>query len=221
MTFFNLPLILILTTLTQSLPAQCAERALPYFEAADLSPYWESEQKADQNGKPFVRATVSSFKVIDQNGKPVTEKNLAGKITLINFFFTACGTACPTMMSFLQKLQSKMPDDKVSKNVQLYSFSVTPNYDTPARLTQYAKKRNMDLSNWFLLTGSAKEIFRIAKTILKADRSIDAKKNDASFIHTKDIYLIDSHLQIRGIYDSSGAKMLDTLASDVAKLKLE
>jgi protein SCO1/2 len=106
----------------------------------------------------------------------------------------------------------------MSSKVRFYSFSVTPEQDTPQVLKDYGKERGFDLSNWMLLTGERDAIFRVGREIFKADRSVGAQKTPDSFIHSDNLYLLDQKLRIRGIYSSGSSKQVEYLAQDIRRL---
>ncbi len=57
--------------------------------------------------------------------------------------------------------------------------------------------------------------------MFRADGSIGSQKNEDSFIHTRNIYLVDKDLKIRGIYDTGSTDAMATLAQDLEKIKKE
>jgi protein SCO1/2 len=195
------------------LTARC-ERPLPFFSTDDFTPYWESESHHSP-------AAVQPFSVIDQNGKAVTDQTLKGRISLVNFFFGQCGTVCPTMMLSLKKFQSQLKKSGEASFVRFYSFSTMPEQDSPGMLRDYARVRNLDLTNWSLLTGDVAEIYRVGKTVFKADGSVGPQRRDSSFIHTTYLYVVDSQLRIRGIYDIQNPQQMTLLASDLKNLEHE
>lgn len=112
---------------------------------------------------------------------------------------------------------------KLSKNhsglpVHIFSFSITPDHDVPARLKEYSEMHKIDLSNWAFLTGQREEIYRVGKEVFQDDRSVGAKNKDDVFIHSDNVYLVDFHRRIRGIYSTSSAKDMRDLMSDIIKL---
>lgn len=75
------------------------------------------------------------FQLVDQNNKPVTEKVLIGKWSLVFFGFTYCPDVCPTTLSVLgQALDQLGPK---AANVQVVFISVDPQRDTPAQVKTY------------------------------------------------------------------------------------
>jgi protein SCO1/2 len=189
------------------------QEPLPFYDSSDLTPYWVSDKDSVAR-KPVV---LSAFRVVDQNSKPVTEQNMKKQIALVNFFFATCPGLCPTMMrtlSAFEKGLGKVP-------VQIYSFSVSPQVDTPERLSAYTKKHDLDASYWSLLTGDEKEIFRVGKDDLKADGAVGPQKKKSAFIHTANVYLIDPSLRLRGIYKTTSSEEMKLLAKDLARLRTE
>ena len=195
--------------------SQGADQPLPYFDAHELTPYWKSDAAA----KSFTPAAVGAFSVIDQNAAPVNEKFLEKKISLVNFFFAECPNLCPLMMRSIQRAQGRL--GALANDVQIYSFSVKPADDSPAVLRAYAKTRGIDLAHWTLLTGNREEIYRIGKGVFKADGSVGAQKSETSFIHNRNVYLVDRQRRIRGIYDTENVQAMDLVTADVARLKQE
>ncbi|WP_102345065.1 SCO family protein [Bacillus sp. Marseille-P3661] len=128
------------------------------------------------------------FSFINQDNEQFSSDDLQGKVWLANFIFTNCETVCPPMTANMSKLQTEIKNEEL--DVQLVSFSVDPERDTPEALTEYATKFNVDHSNWNMLTGyDETEIKRIAKsfkTLAEQEEGTD------QFIHATGIYLIDA-----------------------------
>lgn len=92
---------------------------------------------------------IPAFSLVDQEGKPRDQSIFEGKITIADFMFTHCPLACPQMTMQLEKVQKRLK----GLPVQIVSFSLDPEHDTPARLTEYAAERfKLDTSNWKFLT---------------------------------------------------------------------
>lgn len=207
-------LVLVAALLLASMAnATVSSQALPFFSTADMTPYWPAEGSSQQRSP----AEVNSFQVLNQEGKGISERNFASKISLVNFFFASCPSFCPTMMNSIQGFLKKFPQE--TAGVNLYSFSVQPENDTPKNLKAYAKIHKIDLARWQLLTGDQKQIFHVGKDMFKADGAVGDQKKDNGFIHTRNIYLVDQNRRIRGIYDTGKPESMDLLAKDIETLK--
>src|SRR5256714_13539132 len=61
-----------------------------------------------------------------------------GRPVLLNFIFTTCSSICPLTSRTLEEFQRKLGLE--ASKVHLMSTSIDPEQDTPARLTEYARK---------------------------------------------------------------------------------
>lgn len=198
-----------------SISVSAAPKRLPFFDSTDLTPYWDDSPRA----KSFTPTHIVSFHVIDQDGHEVNEKTFQAKPALVNFFFAKCPGICPVMMQSVRRFQNNLGSK--ANEVSIYSFSVTPKEDTPEVLRAYAKTQKIDLKNWKLLTGDRDQIFALGKGVFKADGSVGSERKPSSFIHTSNIYLVDTKLRLRGIYDTSNAGAMKLLAKDLELLSLD
>jgi protein SCO1/2 len=77
---------------------------------------------------------------------------IRGKISIINFMYASCDKYCPRSISCLTKLQDLL-GDHLGRDMFMYSFTLKPDEDTPAKLAAYAKS-NGARRGWMFLTGS-------------------------------------------------------------------
>ena len=157
---------------------------------------------------------IADFSLVNQNGESVTSDFYNNKIYVADFFFTTCPTICPIMtdnMSYIQE-QTKNQD------VQLVSFSVTPEIDSVQQLKKYALEKGVNDKKWNLLTGNKKRIYELArKSFLVAKDDGDGGKYD--MIHTENFVLIDKEKRIRGFYDGTNKEEMDLLLDDILTLE--
>ena len=114
-------------------------------------------------------------------------------------------------MSYIQE-QTKNLD------VQLVSFSVTPEIDSVQQLKKYALEKGVNDKKWNLLTGNKKRIYELArKSFLVAKDDGDGGKYD--MIHTENFVLIDKEKRIRGFYDGTNKEEMDLLLDDILTLE--
>ena len=75
------------------------------------------------------------FKLIDQDGRAVTEASYAGHLRLMTFGYTFCPDICPTTLAVMAAaLQALGPD--AARVIPIF-VTVDPKRDTPQRLKAY------------------------------------------------------------------------------------
>ena len=82
------------------------------------------------------------------------------KPVMIHFIFTTCTTICPVQAATFSQVQRKLGDE--ASEVQMVSVSIDPEYDTPARLQEYAKKFHAG-PQWDFITGTSEQMINVQK----------------------------------------------------------
>jgi protein SCO1/2 len=153
---------------------------------------------------------AAQFKLTDENDKSFSSDGLRGRPWIAAFVFTTCGDVCPRISKTMEGLQKQLPPD-----VQMVSFTVNPEHDTPAELKQYAVAFHADESRWHFLTGQPEKVKEVIAAMkmpfLPADR-------DKPILHSEKLMLIDAEGQIRGAYRSEEPEEMKQLAADAAAL---
>ncbi|WP_121667230.1 SCO family protein [Mesonia aquimarina] len=158
---------------------------------------------------------IADFKLINQNGKTITQQDYNNKIYVADFFFTTCQSICPIMTDHMVQIQEELKNDD---EVLLLSHTVTPEIDTVAQLKRYAVKKGVNESKWNLVTGDKKQIYNLArKSYLVTKSQGNGGKYD--MIHTENFVLVDKDRQIRGFYDGTDPDAIETLLDDIQTLK--
>jgi protein SCO1/2 len=189
-------------------------KRLPYFNTPDFTPLFLDASLATKK----VTHAIAPFSFTSQDGKVVTEKNIAGKIHVANFVFTSCGSICPLMTEQMKKVAEAYEQDT---SVVILSYSVTPWIDTPEKLRKYRNDKEITKNNWYFLTGSRGAIYSLARTSYFAEEDLGFTKDSSAFLHTEHFILVDQHQKIRGIYNGTLALEAEQLIKDIAALKLE
>lgn len=96
---------------------------------------------------------VPDFSLVDQDGQPFTDEDLAGRIHLIGFIYTSCPDICPAITAQMRALQVELARTGLTDRVHLVSITVDPEYDTPEQLAAYARRFGADTASWRFLTG--------------------------------------------------------------------
>lgn len=185
---------------------------LPYYEEATFTPKWF--ENAAQVPADFHH--IPSFSLLNQEGRTITATTLAGKIFVVDFFFTTCPGICPKMTNNMAIVQEAFLDDK---EVMLLSHSVTPEYDSVSVLRSYAEKKGVVAGKWHLLTGERDHIYDLGRNYYFIEEDLGLEKGLDGFIHTENFVLIDGNLHIRGIYNGLSKTAINQLIADINTLK--
>jgi protein SCO1 len=92
---------------------------------------------------------------------------IKGKISIINFMYASCDKYCPRSVACLTKLQDLL-GDHLGRDMFMYSFTLKPDEDTPAKLAAYAKG-NGARPGWLFLTGSEYDTTSIRFKLFRLD----------------------------------------------------
>jgi protein SCO1/2 len=153
-----------------------------------------------------------TFALTDQDGRPLSSKNLRGKVWVADFVFTTCPGACPKMTMRMAGLQKAVPD----KDVHFVSFTVDPERDTPEVLKKYAQGFDADPARWHFLTGEKSALFDTAAGLKLT--AAPAGTFGPEIVHAEKFLLLDGEGRVRGIYDSTDEQDLKKLAADATAL---
>ena len=83
-----------------------------------------------------------------------------GRPVVMTFIYSSCKALCPVMSHALVDLQKKLGDQ--AERVHMMSVTLDPEYDTPQRLSAYAKSLGAG-KQWNHYTGSQADIIRLEK----------------------------------------------------------
>jgi protein SCO1 len=109
-----------------------------------------------------VNYQVPAVNLLGTDGQPqLLPAALDGKKpVMLNFVFTTCGGICPMMSATFSQVQQQLGAD--SDKVQMVSISIDPEHDTPAVLTDYAKKFSAG-PQWQFMTGSSENSIAVQR----------------------------------------------------------
>ncbi len=98
------------------------------------------------------------------------------KIFVINFFYATCRDICPLTTARLGELQDRL-GDRVGRDIFIYTISIDPETDTPARLKEYANAMHAG-PGWLFLTGLPEDIKVIRDRLGERARSLGDHSNN-------------------------------------------
>jgi len=144
------------------------------------------------------RKPVPAFSLPDQDGKVVSDKSLAGKVYVTNFFFATCPGICPKMQSELLKVYKQYQADP---RVVFLSFTIDPEHDTQPVLADYARRLGVAPgTNWrFLHTPDRPAAYKLASNYLAAAQT--DTQAPGGIAHSGALALVDDQGFVRGTYD--------------------
>jgi cytochrome oxidase Cu insertion factor (SCO1/SenC/PrrC family) len=161
-----------------------------------------------------VLATIPEFQLTEASGAEVKHSDLAGSPWVADLIFTSCAGICPRMSAEMARLAKDSRPD-----VRFVSISVDPEHDTPAALTEYAKRFNADRSRWLFLTGDRGDIWELArKGFLLAVEEGNPAAGDDAVIHSSRFVLVDRQGRVRGTYDIEDREAMLRLRGDLARV---
>ncbi|MEI9814809.1 MAG: SCO family protein [Acidobacteriota bacterium] len=151
---------------------------------------------------------VEPFQLTDQSNQAFDSATLKNKVWIADFMFTTCPGPCPRMSSQMHQVQNELE----GQGIQLVSFTVDPEHDTPAALAAYGEKFHAAPGVWHFLTGEKKDLNHLAMDVFKLGAV------DGSLEHSTRFVLIDRTGQIRGYYLTSEADAIPRLIADAKAL---
>lgn len=161
--------------------------------------------------------TVPGFTLVERSGKPLVLDDLRGRPWVAGFVFTRCGGICPVMTARMKELRTAEPD------LDLVSFSVDPEHDTPPVLAEYARQHGLT-GPWWLATGTtaalhalARDGFHLAAAAVPPEEQ--QAQGDGPFLHSSRLVLVDREARIRGYYDSAEPAALAALRRDLVRVR--
>ncbi len=166
-----------------------------------------------------VLSLVHPIAFTDQEGRQITQKDIAGKVYVAEYFFTTCHGICPEMNANIRNLSREFAAEP---DFRILSHTVDPETDSVARMKRYADSLGADPSKWYFLTGRKDSLYRMAReSYLLDDPKNNLQNLDEQFIHTQFVALVDKNGKVRKIYDSLKKGEVAELEKDIRILLKE
>lgn len=145
---------------------------------------------------------VPDFELTDQNNKKISNKDMLGKVYLVEFFFSKCPTICPVMNTNMRAIE----DEINNPNFGIISISIDPENDTPQTLKEHAERIGVKSPNWHFLTGNRDYIGKLADqfNIYVGDKEDESE----SLNHSGMIALVDKEGNVRCRYNKENMPIL-------------
>ena len=151
---------------------------------------------------------------VERSGATMSLGDLRGKVWIAAFIFTRCRGTCPMMSSALSTLQRSIEG---MEDVRLVSLTVDPEYDTPERMSEYAKGLDASPTQWLFLTGQEDSLQTLAREVFHLGIE-EGGTVEEPIIHSTRFVLVDGEGEIRGYYEGLDATERAALLKDVKRL---
>lgn len=163
---------------------------------------------------------VKPFHFKTQDNQPFTEKDMLGKVCVVEYFFTNCKGICPKMNTNMKMIAETFKNEP---DFLIISHTCDPDRDTVARMKVYSDSLKVDTKKWIFLTGRKDSLYSQARSsYLLDDPKNNVEKIEDQFIHTQFFALVDKDGKVRGqVYDGLKADELEKLKVDIRKLLKE
>ena len=112
----------------------------------------------------------------------------------------------------IQKLLDQRPD---KDQINLVTFTVDPENDTPAVLKKYADSKSANSDMWKFLTGPREDLWNLSANGFKLAVAEDAKNKAMPILHSSRFVLVDRIGRIRGYYDGLSDEDVTDLMNDL------
>ena len=107
-------------------------------------------QSGSRVAPPAGGPVIAQFNLIDQKNRPVSDRDVVGRPSVMFFGFTYCPEVCPTTLTSLTALLGKMGAD--ADRLGVFFVTVDPERDTPDALGKYLSQFDPRIRG---LTGAA------------------------------------------------------------------
>ena len=142
-----------------------------------------------RNPAPVVTAAANiggQFRLIDQNGKPITDQDLKGRPFLVFFGFTHCPDVCPTALFEVSEILRKLGPD--ANRTRALFVTVDPERDTPEKLKDYLSSFDPRVVG---VTGDTAAITAMEKAYRVYAKKVPLEGGNYTMDHTAIVYLMD------------------------------
>ena len=165
----------------------------------------DSTAAASASGSEWLK----EFTLTERSGKKFHSRDLAGKVHVVNFFFSKCTTACRSQTAAVQGIEKEFGP----QGVKFLSITCDPDHDTPAVLSLYAKEFNADPEQWLFLTGDLNYLRRVGAEMYSLAVDIGT--------HSESLLVVDKWGQIRQRFSWKDASEIAAMKTCLTELLAE
>lgn len=178
------------------------------FLAAAAILWQESGAGANRNVSAGQAAIGGPYHLVNQDGKPVTDRDFHSRYQLIYFGYPFCPDICPTRLALMAAALDKMGSN--AKHIAPIFITVDPDHDSPPVLKKYLAAFD---PRFIGLTGSQSELSKVEKEYKVYAQKQPQKGGTYAVNHSNVIYLMGPKGKLVNIYND--VMTPDQLATDL------
>jgi len=163
---------------------------------------WHESQLVPGLGRNVVTGQADiggSFRLIDQTGKTVSDRDFRGRYMLVYFGYSFCPDVCPTTLGVMAQALEKLGTERARRIVPIF-VTIDPARDTPKVLVDYMKAFGPDFIG---LTGSEAAIKDAEKKYRVYAVKRPLEKGNYGMDHSSVLYLMGPDGRLVAFYDEA------------------
>ncbi len=162
---------------------------------------WHESRQIPGLGKVVSTGTADvggPFRLTDQTGKTVTDRDFRGRYMLIYFGYSSCPDVCPTTLGVVAEALEKIGSQ--GRKVVPILITIDPERDTPRLLADYVKAFGPQFVG---LTGSVEAIKDVEKKYRVYATKRPLEKGGYGMDHSSVLYLMGPNGKLISFYDEA------------------
>ena len=152
---------------------------------------------------------VPTFEFTERSGMPFGTANMLGAISIVDFIFTNCPSACPIMADKMVELYQLYAH---SDKVKFVSITVDPERDTLETLQNYAKLHGVNDDRWLFLRAPIEDVIELS------EKGFFLPAENLPMGHSAKFALVDHKGNIRGYYNALEQAPIELLKTHIKTL---
>lgn len=158
---------------------------------------------------PPVLYALPEYALVDHQERPFTPDTLHGEVWVAAFVFTRCPSSCPAVTRAMLDLRARF--DRNDIDVDLVSFSVDPEHDTPQVLAAHAQEVGAEHDRWRFVTGDRAAIEALAEKGFRLGIGPRTEESGGLFdiAHSTKLALVDQEGNVRGFFGLDPTRNVD------------
>jgi cytochrome oxidase Cu insertion factor (SCO1/SenC/PrrC family) len=170
------------------------------------------------NGQPEPTDTPATpFELTDQNGKAVSLATLKGRTVALTFLDPVCTSDCPLIAQEFRQVDESL-GAAATKNTAFVAVVANPTYLGVQFVQAFDSEENMNMPNWYFLTGSLAQLTAVWNAYGIQVQTIGSGGMAA---HSDTTYVIDGAGHLRTILGADPGATTTDFASFAALLNKE